>query len=120
LALTIATTPLDQCTVLSVSGELDLNTAPELSTAVNEMVANGSARLVLDLSTLTFCDSSGLTAFVRANQAVQAAAGRLVLARPTPIVQRVLELTGLVEVLEVAASLESAQVAIDAGDPPRS
>ena len=55
---------------LRLAGELDLGTAPELTAAIDRLTAAGETRVLLDLTDLTFCDSTGMAAFVRGdNQA---------------------------------------------------
>jgi anti-anti-sigma factor len=66
----------DGCTVLSVTGELDLSSAGRFTGAVRELVAAAPAvRLVLDLPGLTGWDSSGLAALILARQQVSARSG---------------------------------------------
>ena len=82
-----------------VAGELDLATAPELLNRVSDLIEAGHHRVVLDLGELTFCDSAGLSALARLRKKVAQFDGTLALARPTPIVRSVLELTGMTEVI---------------------
>jgi len=94
--------------VVTVAGEVDLATSPELSQAV-EGSANGAVRVVADLSAITFVDSSGISALVRA-QSELARRGlelRVVAAAGGPVF-RVLELMSLTDVLTVVDSLEAA------------
>lgn len=66
----------DGCTVLSVTGELDLSSADRFTGAVRELAAAAPAvRLVLDLPGLTGWDSSGLAALILARQQVSARSG---------------------------------------------
>jgi anti-sigma B factor antagonist len=58
--------PAPDCVVLSVSGEIDLATAPELESAIASELASRPARLVLDLTGVTFFGSLGLATLVRA------------------------------------------------------
>jgi anti-sigma B factor antagonist len=80
--------------VIEVIGELDIRTCDEL-----ERVARGPAergeRVVLDLSKLTFCDSTGLAGLVRLHKRAVATGGQLVLRSPVPRVMNLLALTGL-------------------------
>jgi anti-anti-sigma factor len=87
----------DGCAVLSVTGELDLDSAGQFTSAVDELVKTAPRlRLVLDLSGLTSWDSSGLAALIVARQWVSARPGaRMVVAGlPGYLVQR-LRATGL-------------------------
>jgi anti-anti-sigma factor len=81
----------DGCAVLSVTGGLDLGSADQFASAVGELVkAAPRLRLVLDLSGLTWWDSSGLAALIIARQWVSARPGaRMVVAGlPGYLVQR--------------------------------
>jgi anti-anti-sigma factor len=61
------------CTVISVTGELDLSSAGQFTRAVGDLVASAPAvRLVVDLSALTWWDSSGLAALIVAQHQVSA------------------------------------------------
>ena len=84
-------------TVLRVSGDLDLETAPRLLTGAEPHLA--SADLVIDLRPLTFIDSSGLSALIRINQRMTAADRRLTIIAPAPHVAKAFEITGLDQIL---------------------
>ncbi|MEU1687544.1 STAS domain-containing protein [Micromonospora sp. NPDC005707] len=84
---------------LRLAGELDLATAPELNAAIDRLAAEGHRELLLDLSELTFCDSTGIAAFVRGDNLVAAKGGWLRITGATGRVARVLQVTGLAEVL---------------------
>ncbi|MFI7213379.1 STAS domain-containing protein [Micromonospora maritima] len=98
---------------LRLTGELDLSTAPELNTAIDRLVAEGRRELLLDLSELTFCDSTGIAAFVRGDNLVAADGGWLRLTGATGRVARVLQVTGMAEVL--CHDLEPADPTASAG-----
>jgi anti-anti-sigma factor len=69
------------CTVLTVTGPLDLTSAAQLTQAVQEELRSQKARLILDLHRLTGWDAAGLAALITAQQQVSAAPdARLVLA----------------------------------------
>jgi anti-sigma B factor antagonist len=97
--------------VLSLHGDIDLNTAPKLVEEAGRLIDDGSQVLVLDLSGVGFCDSSGLSALVRLRNRVQPLGGRVILAGPTPIVQRVLEVSGLTEIFGTFPTVEAALAA---------
>lgn len=78
-----------------VAGELDLASAPLLRTVLTNQIAAGLEEIVLDLSQLAFCDSSGLSVLVWAHQELAAAGGKLVLRAPSNPVQRLLSTTHL-------------------------
>lgn len=78
--------------VMVLCGELDLNSCQGLSEG---LVGPPGSLVVIDLAPLAFLDSSGLGAIHRARQTMMKDGGTLVLSRPQPNVQRVLEITGL-------------------------
>ncbi|MFG2167347.1 STAS domain-containing protein [Micromonospora chersina] len=88
---------------LRLAGELDLSTAPELTAAIDRLVAEGHRELLLDLTELTFCDSTGIAAFVRGDNLATAAGGWLRITGATGRVARVLAMTGLDDVLRYGA-----------------
>ncbi|MEU0150825.1 STAS domain-containing protein [Micromonospora fulviviridis] len=84
---------------LRLAGELDLSTAPELTAAIDRLAGEGHRELLLDLTELTFCDSTGIAAFVRGDNLTAAAGGWLRVTGATGRVARVLQMTGLADVL---------------------
>ncbi|MDG4781140.1 STAS domain-containing protein [Micromonospora sp. WMMD961] len=84
---------------LRLAGELDLSTAPQLTAAIEELTAAGETRLLLDLTDLTFCDSTGMAVFVRGDNQAAADGGWLRLTGANGRVERVLRVTGLADVL---------------------
>lgn len=92
-------------TRVTLSGELDLVSAPCLGNTLAE-AARGSVAVILDLSQLTFMDSSGLHAILTARGRLADADCRLVLLRGRHQVQRLFELSGIDGVLEFASARE--------------
>jgi anti-sigma B factor antagonist len=114
MSLTVSTEQHGDVAVVTVAGELDMATAPELQREVNRLVDAGQTRLVFDLANVTFCDSTGLSVFVRARNRCDALGGDVRLAAPQRAVQRILEVSGLVEVLRTYPTVDEA---IASGDP---
>lgn len=85
--------------LVRLSGELDISTAGELTGVLDELAAAGARRIVVDLTDLTFCDSTGIAAFVRGDNRAAARGGWLRVTGATGRVHRVLQVTGLAEVL---------------------
>jgi anti-sigma B factor antagonist len=79
-------------TVISVRGEIDIASAPRLSTRLGALT---TPFVVLDLTELRFCDSSGLSLMIRAWKTLNARSGAFVLAAPQRQVARLLRTTGL-------------------------
>ena len=88
----VASYAVDGGRVFALSGELDVSTVPGLHA---QLITEPGSLVVLDLSRLTFIDSSGLGAIHAARQRVIDEGGTLVVCRPNPAVHRVLEITGL-------------------------
>jgi anti-sigma B factor antagonist len=68
--------------VLRVSGEMDLVTSPVLRQRVHDAVADGRRSLVLDLSEVLFCDSSGVGVLIAIRRLIRSCQGRLRLILP--------------------------------------
>ncbi|MFD4412274.1 STAS domain-containing protein [Streptomyces sp. NPDC058476] len=68
--------------VLRVSGELDLMTSPVLRQRVHDVVADGRHGLVLDLSEVFFCDSSGVGVLIATRRLIRSCQGSLRLILP--------------------------------------
>ena len=91
-----------QSTVVTVCGELDLDSSPALDDELARLSTDGVGRVILDLRRLDFMDSTGLSTLVRAQERLEQAGRRLGIVRGTQQVQRLLELTGVAERLEFA------------------
>jgi anti-sigma B factor antagonist len=92
-------------TVVKLLGELDLSTVPQLEACLEGLEADGAA-VRLDLSGLSFCDSSGISAMVTASKRVRKRGGHLSIVSPQPAVRSVLEITGLLDYLSAPESEE--------------
>jgi len=89
-------------TVLRVTGDLDLETAPHLLAEADPFLT-ATGGLVVDLSRLSFIDSSGLSALIRLHRGM-AGTGRLFeIISPVPTVAKAFEITGLDQVLPLRA-----------------
>jgi len=86
-------------TCLRLAGELDLSTASELNVVIDRLIGDGERRLLVDLTELTFCDSTGIAAFVRGDNRVAADGGWLRVTGASGRVKRVFQVTGLADVL---------------------
>jgi anti-anti-sigma factor len=82
---------------IAVRGELDMAAAPDLSEAIAKAAGNGVTTVVLDLSAVTFLDSSAIGALVASGRDAAEAGARLQIGPRSDIVTRVLEITGLHE-----------------------
>jgi anti-sigma B factor antagonist len=81
---------------LAIAGELDLATAPELEARAEQLCAEGR-ELVFDISELVFIDSTGLLAILKTRDLCAERLCGFFLTPGPPAVQRLFELTDLVE-----------------------
>jgi anti-sigma B factor antagonist len=100
--------------VLGVSGELDLVTSPVLRQRVHDAVAEGCHSVVLDLSDVFFCDSSGVGVLIATRRLIRSCQGRLRLILPAQgasdgsHVNRVLGALGVRRLFDVYPDMDSA------------
>ena len=94
--------------VVTLTGELDADTASRLRGLVAEHLLAGPGNLVLDLSGLSFIDSAGLAAMVAADKGVRRAGMRLILVAPRSAVSQVMHLTGIDTVMTTVDTVPEA------------
>jgi anti-anti-sigma factor len=86
---------------VSLKGELDLSSVGKVEEELARVEATGPSLLVLDLSQLSFLDSTGLRAVVTADERARSNGRRLVIVRGPDPVQRVFAITRLEDRLEM-------------------
>jgi len=101
----------DSC-VVSLRGEMDGSNATDLEDEFIRLEVRGVSRIVLDLSSLEFIDSTGLAVIMRAHKRASDNGHRFGVRRPQPDVSRLFELCGLDKELNF--------VAVDSPAPPTS
>ncbi|WP_411079873.1 STAS domain-containing protein [Streptomyces sp. cmx-18-6] len=82
MTLKVDETEQGDWTVLRISGELDLVSSPVVRQSVHEAVAEGQHDVVLDLSGVFFCDSSGVNVLIASRRLMKSCGGRLRLILP--------------------------------------
>jgi anti-anti-sigma factor len=82
-------------TVVAIVGELDMASVQDVEAEIEAIIAAAPDRLTFDLSRVTFMDSSGIAMLIRAAHRVAFVEVR----DPSPIVQMIIQATGLSEVL---------------------
>ncbi|MFF4321263.1 STAS domain-containing protein [Streptomyces sp. NPDC001568] len=94
--LTLATAHVrGRLAVAVIGGDIDIATAPALRTHGLELIARGHPHVILDLTHVTFCDSSGLNALIGIMRCAIAASGSLTPAAVPGRLARMLNLTGI-------------------------
>jgi anti-sigma B factor antagonist len=92
--------------IIGVTGELDLASSPELEQQLDQVWRSDADQLVLDLRGLEFMDSTGLSIVVGAHQRVAETGRKLSVVKGPPQVQRLLDLTGVSERLQLVDTPE--------------
>lgn len=99
--------PAPDCVVITVLGEIDLVTAPELTTALEDYL-DGTPCVVVDLTDVTFFGSLGLATLVRLTALAESTGVRLALV-PGPLVARTMELTRTTDIFTAYDSVADAR-----------
>ena len=98
--------------LLKVTGELDHHTAPQLTQALEDVRLSPGAALVVDLSELTYCDSTGITVLVTAYQRAEAAGSSFSLAGLGHDLTRMFQTVGLDQVFALHPTIDAAVAAV--------
>jgi anti-anti-sigma factor len=96
------------CVIAALSGELDITCAPALREQLLALLHSGTARLVIDLSRVSYADASGLAVLVGTGRRAGLLGGFVRLAAPAPAVATVLRVTGLYGQLDVFPTVQAA------------
>jgi anti-sigma B factor antagonist len=81
--------------VIAAVGEVDVFTAPDLDAALGAELSDGMSRLVIDLSEVSFLDSTGLGVLVKGLKGAREAGGWLHLVVTSDRIRRIFDITGL-------------------------
>lgn len=99
----------DNYTIFSLlEPKLNALIAPEVKTRFALMNSEGDRYIIFDLSQVSFVDSSGLSAILTGHRLCENADGLFVLAMPSENVQRLIAISQLTDVLNVAATMDEA------------
>lgn len=107
---TVSVSEHDGRTVVTAAGELDAHAAPVLEAEIGPASATPGGHLIVDLSGVSFIDSTGLGVLVTALKHTREAAGTLDVVVATPRVLKVFGLTGLDVVIPLHSTLDEALV----------
>jgi anti-sigma B factor antagonist len=97
--------------VVALSGEVDAHSAPRLGSRLFGLAEEGKTRVVVDLSEVTFMDSTGIGVLLNALRHFSLRHARMVLVCPTERMLRPFQVTGLVGRLTIFDSRERALAA---------
>jgi anti-anti-sigma factor len=100
--------PIDRGHLVVASGELDLSATPRLSTVLAMAATTRGGRLVLDLSEVTFIDSTALGTILKAAAQLDESGTLLAVVAPEGPVRRLLEMTNLTQRFRLFATRAAA------------
>jgi anti-sigma B factor antagonist len=106
--------------VVTAPEEIDITNAAGLRAALLDAASDGHRQLVVDMTRTRFCDSSGVHALAAAHRRARGEDRQLLLAASGPAVLRVLELTGIDQMIPRFASLDEALGQVSSGGAPSS
>jgi anti-anti-sigma factor len=99
---------------LILAGEVDLRTAPRLPEHVGDALRDGAREVCIDLSGVSFMDSTGLAALLSCDRSVSSANGRLAVVHNGGEVLRLLELSRVDRALDIHTSRDTALASLAA------
>jgi anti-sigma B factor antagonist len=102
---------------VSVIGELDQGTAPELRGVLAQAMGNGEGSVLIDLSDCGFIDSTGLSLLVEAKRRLDEERRDFGVCCPHIEVRRLLELTGIDEAITLYETRDEAVAVLASGSP---
>jgi anti-sigma B factor antagonist len=97
--------------IITVSGEIDVATAPQLRECLHKVIAEGQSTVMLDLLGVTFLDSTALGVLVGALKRCRELGGELHVVVADARIMKIFEITGLTKVFPISDSLTAAGAA---------
>ncbi len=98
----------NDATIVPLEGEIDLHVSPRTAATMQNAMQDKPARLVIDLSKVTYIDSSGLAVLIESMQSVEKYGGRFALAALQPQVTPIFEIARLDQVFKIFPDVDSA------------
>jgi anti-sigma B factor antagonist len=106
--------PTGEVPVVAVSGEVDVYSAPVLKERFGELLRDGASTLVVDLTAVSFLDSTGLGALVEARALTSEQGGTLPLVCTQDRILKLFTITGLDGVFAIHPTLDAALAGLPA------
>jgi anti-sigma B factor antagonist len=101
----------DRPNVLPLEGEIDLHVSPDIAASLDMMIQKKPKQLIVDLSRVTYIDSSGLAVLIRGMQNVQEYGGKFALAGLQETIRIIFEIARLDQVFRIYPDAEAALAA---------
>jgi anti-sigma B factor antagonist len=99
--------------VIAVRGEIDLFTAPDLKQVLTDAIEGGAHRVVLDLSEVSFLDSTALGVLIGAVKRLRSRGGALAIVNVDASIAKTFQITGLDQIFTILPSRAEALAALD-------
>ena len=110
----------DRPNVLPLEGEIDLHVSPNVTASLNMMIEKKPRQLIVDLSRVTYIDSSGLAALIEGMQNVEGYGGKFALASLQETIRTIFEIARLDQVFQIFPNVDAALAATPESKPPTS
>ncbi len=95
-------------TVCQIEGEIDINSSPDLKKIFDRLISKKTPKTVINLSKVTYVDSSGLATLVEMLKNMRTYGGRMRLTNLSPKIKSLFEITKLEKLFEIMADEEEA------------
>ncbi|MGH8571366.1 MAG: STAS domain-containing protein [Gammaproteobacteria bacterium] len=102
--------------IIELGGEIDLYTAPEFKERMIQLIDGGKKRIVVDLSSATFIDSTTLGVLVGGVKRLRPAGGALALVCTDQNITKIFEITGLDRVFSILPTRDEALQSLDSAN----
>jgi anti-sigma B factor antagonist len=102
--------------VIAARGEIDLFTAPELKQVLTDAIEGGERRIAIDLSEVSFLDSTALGVLIGAVKRLRSRGGALAIVNTDSSIAKTFEITGLDQIFTIRPTRDEAVEALDADE----
>ena len=100
--------PVEGTALVELAGELEVVSVDEFSVRMADLAGGGRSHVVIDVGGITFIDSSGINAIIRAVRSIEERGGIAVVAAPSAVAQRVFAITRLPQLVPVEQDRQTA------------
>jgi len=106
--------------VLPLEGEIDLHISPNVTASLSLMIEKKPKQLIVDLSRVTYIDSSGLAALIEGMQNTEEYGGKFALAGLQETIRTIFEIARLDQVFQILPDVDAALAATPESKPSKS
>jgi anti-sigma B factor antagonist len=104
----IKTHEMNDIRVVDLIGNLDTSTSPEAESSINQLLDDGTKKMVINLEKIDYLSSSGLRVFLGAAKRMMATGGKVALCNPNNLVMEILQHSGFDSIIDIKATLDEA------------